>query len=125
MHRRKQISTFVFAAQIVQFLFFLNPSFKPSPVTVQGGLCWKPLLVFSCEGSNMSPVLQTLQRMRDYEKKLAEKEKKVNSQKSQTGETTMTQTDRCSSSAMDQGSEASATSDVPVSLVLSLIMFYY
>ena len=63
--------------------------------------------------------------MRDYEKKLAEKEKKVNSQKSQTGETTMTQTDRCSSSAMDQGSEASATSDVPVSLVLSLIMFYY
>ena len=68
----------------------------------------------------MPPIFQTLQRMRDYEKKLAEKEKKVNSTKSETREATGTNTDRCSSSAMDQGSEASATSDVPVSLVGAL-----
>ena len=51
----KLISTFVFAAQIVQCLYFLNP--KPSFVTVKPGLCrtWlKPkLLVFSHTGSNI------------------------------------------------------------------------
>ena len=33
----------VFATQIVQFLFFLNPKFSrldPASVTVQAGLCW-------------------------------------------------------------------------------------
>ena len=57
--------------------------------------------------------------MRDYEKKLAEKEKKVKNMASETREVTGTNTDRCSSSAMDQGSEASAASDVPVSLNFS------
>ena len=72
----------------------------------------------------MPPIFQTLQRMRDYEKKLAEKEKKVNSTKSETREATGTNTDRCSSSAMDQGSEASATSDVPVSSSPDVIQIF-
>ena len=49
------ISAFVFAARIVQSLFFLNPKFqasRPASVTVQADLCqtWSEpkLLVFSC-----------------------------------------------------------------------------
>ena len=56
--------------------------------------------------------------MRDYEKKLADKDKKVKNMTSETRETAGSNNDRCSSSAMDQGSEASATSDVPVSVIL-------
>ena len=52
--------------------------------------------------------------MRDYEKKLAEKDKRVKNLTSEARE--VTNADRGSSSAMDQGSEASATSDVPVSV---------
>ena len=58
--------------------------------------------------------------MRDYEKKLAEKDKKVKSLSSETREAAGSTNDGCSSSAMDQGSETSATSDVPVCILQSI-----
>ena len=58
--------------------------------------------------------------MRDYEKKLAEKDKKVKSLTSETREAAGSTNDGCSSSAMDQGSETSATSDVPVCILQSI-----